>query len=68
MADNITTDADLMSSGYILANDKERLTPEEWTDGSWLIWHKEAWNEILRNLASRPDAIEEDEGKRSVWR
>lgn len=59
MAATITTDADLMASGHLLGADKPRLTPKEWTDGAWTIWHTEAWSEIKRHLKNRAEPIEE---------
>ncbi len=64
MADSITTDAELLDTGLITEILKTRLTPSEWCDetggaGPWDIWHREAWAEILRNYAARPDPITE---------
>jgi hypothetical protein len=66
LADRITTDADIVASGYITTNQMARLTPHEWaeeggTAGPWTRWHDEAWAEILRQLYSRPDPLEESD-------
>lgn len=63
MAATITTDVDLMAAGYILAEDKERLTPGEFADGLWTVWHTEAWSEVKRQLAARRQPIAESDLK-----
>jgi hypothetical protein len=62
--DYVSTDADLLATGYATPELKERLTPPDWQEvtteaGPWTPWHREAWAHILRHLASLPDPIEE---------
>jgi hypothetical protein len=65
MAAYITTDDDLVGSGYITEATKRRLTPPEWNVGQaagpWQMWHTEAWSETKRHLLSRVDPIEESD-------
>ena len=66
MADSITTDAELLDTGLIFEDLKHRLTPGEWIDkidaaGPWVIWHEQAWEEILRNYAARATPLAESD-------
>lgn len=57
MSTTITDDDDL--TAFISPHAYTRLTPTYWDD--WTNWHTEAWTDILRHLANRPDPIEEDD-------
>lgn len=61
MATSITTQADLVTYGDVTDNEIERLTTERMRANNWSREHQRAWSEVLRQLALRPTAIEEDD-------